>query len=58
MGIGTFSKVLAVGFAFIAALGGCVLVYGALGELLQRKPMDHRHTRGKQREERAISLWK
>ena len=38
--MGTFTKVLAVGFMLIAALGGCFLLYNALSELFRRRPND------------------
>src|SRR5262245_29266158 len=34
----TFTRVLSVSFMLIAALGGCVLVYNAFGELFRRRP--------------------
>jgi hypothetical protein len=56
----TFSKVLAIGFALFAALGGCALIYIALSELFRRRPMEAGHTRPKEDEERqyGMSLWK
>jgi hypothetical protein len=54
--MGTFFKVLAVGFLLFAALGGCALFYSVFSELLRRRPMENSYTRTKLL--RSADLWR